>query len=84
MRRMHERQNIGKVILIPEAKKAKEKPTGSDAPADAPAESAGKSATDETKKEEEEEAAAAVVDEAGKFWSFFYDAFISKIRSEGL
>uniref|UniRef100_H2TFV1 Vesicle amine transport 1 n=1 Tax=Takifugu rubripes TaxID=31033 RepID=H2TFV1_TAKRU len=61
MRRMHERQNIGKVILIPEAKKAKEKPTGSDAPADAPAESAGKSATDETKKEEEEEAAVEEV-----------------------
>lgn len=68
MRRMHERQNIGKVILIPEAKEAKEKPTGSDAPADAPAESAGKSATDDTKKEE----AAAVVDEAEKIWSFLW------------
>lgn len=78
MRRMHERQNIGKVILIPEAKAAKEKPAGSDAPP----ESAGKSATDDTKKEEE--AAAAVGDEAEKFWRFFYDAFISKIRSEGL
>lgn len=64
MRRMHDRQNIGKVILIPEAKKAKEKPTGSDVPADAPAESAGKSATDDTK---EEEAAAAAVDETEKF-----------------
>lgn len=26
MRRMHERQNIGKVILLPEAKKEEEKP----------------------------------------------------------
>lgn len=30
MRRMHERQNIGKVILLPEAKKVEEKPQKSD------------------------------------------------------
>lgn len=51
MRRMHDRQNIGKVILIPEAKKAKEQPTAADAAA-VPAEGAGTSATDDTKKEE--------------------------------
>lgn len=64
MRRMHERQNIGKVILIPEAKKAKEKPTGSDgdaAAAAAAADSAGTSSTDDTKKEE-----AAVDDKTEK------------------
>uniref|UniRef100_A0A3Q3X0E0 Enoyl reductase (ER) domain-containing protein n=1 Tax=Mola mola TaxID=94237 RepID=A0A3Q3X0E0_MOLML len=32
MRRMHERQNIGKVILLPEAKKEEEKPTSSSEP----------------------------------------------------
>lgn len=35
MRRMHERQNIGKVILIPEARKATEQPSTADAPAPA-------------------------------------------------
>lgn len=59
MRRMHERQNIGKVILIPEAKKAKEKPTGSDAAAAAAL--ATLSSTDDTKKEE-----AAVDDKTEK------------------
>lgn len=48
---MHDRQNIGKVILIPEAKKAKEQPSAADAAA-APAEGAGASATDDVKKEE--------------------------------
>lgn len=51
MRRMHDRQNIGKVILIPEAKKAKEQPSTADAAA-APAEGAGASAADDVKKEE--------------------------------
>lgn len=34
MRRMHERQNIGKVILLPEPKKVEEKPTSSSEPAE--------------------------------------------------
>lgn len=60
MRRMHDRQNIGKVILFPEAKKAVEQPATADAAA-APAEGAVTPATDDAKKED-----AAVEDEADR------------------
>lgn len=49
MRRMHERQNIGKVILLPEAKKEEEKPK-SDAE---PVENAEKTAAADNQKKEE-------------------------------
>lgn len=45
MRRMHERNNIGKVILLPEPKKEEEKPESNPEPAE----------TEDKKEEEKDE-----------------------------
>lgn len=54
MRRMHERHNIGKVILLPEPKKEEEKPKSNPEPQDPPGDKADKTeaAVSEEKKEE--------------------------------
>lgn len=49
MRRMHERQNIGKVLLLPEAKKVEEKPKSHAEPV----ENAEKTAAADNQKKEE-------------------------------
>ncbi|KAI3365229.1 hypothetical protein L3Q82_010324 [Scortum barcoo] len=49
MKRMHERQNIGKIILLPEAKKVEEKPKSSPEPA----ENVEKTEADVNEKKEE-------------------------------
>lgn len=49
MKRMHERQNIGKVILLPDPKKEEEKPTSNTEPG----ESEAKTEADGSEKKEE-------------------------------
>lgn len=59
MKRMHERQNIGKVILLPEPKKSEEKPKSN---ADAAENVAGNQAAAREKKDEAVEEAKAEKD----------------------
>lgn len=53
MKRMHERQNIGKVVLLPEPKKEEEKPTSNTEPGE-------KEAKTEAVSEKKEEATEEV------------------------